>query len=421
MARSRLHHSLLATMGVLLLAGGEAALAAPQKPAARAESVGAVPFILDAQRILLTVQVETPDGRSRAVLAWFNMGMPAPVLAKPLYRDLGIGDGRPLTIRLGTAVLTAAPATVVDGDGKIDGESEFQHYFAPHPVELVLPAALFRERIVTIDYGRRTLAVAEAGTIRPEGEAVPFALNPETGFAVIKAGIGGGLHSFVLDAGSGYTWVRGEVLERWLAAHPDWHRATGAVGQSNNAMVDFDFEKKGVVARIPALTLGAVTLERIGILGTAPLLGRIGDTLLGNLFWDNWQKAATEPVVGWIGGNVLKQFRVTLDYPARTVFLKRVAPADAHDLDQIPVTLVRRGSRTYVGGLVAPAQRSAEVGEPDLKVGDEILSVDGMPVPGATKQAVLSALHGMPGAVRRVVVDRNGTQVEARAIVAAFD
>lgn len=43
-------------------------------------------------------------------------------------------------------------------------------------------------------------------------------------------------------------------------------RAKGAVGQSNANMLDYDFEKEGVVARVPEVSLGAVHSKDVGLL-----------------------------------------------------------------------------------------------------------------------------------------------------------
>lgn len=402
------------------LPAGPAKPRLPKADQARSDR-SSIPFMLDAQRILLEVQVEKPDGSARTALAWFNMGMPGPVLSKPLYRELEIGEGHPLMIRLGSTKLLAAPASVTNGDSEIDGDKEFDHYFAPYSVEMVLPAVLFKDSVVKIDYAKHVIEIGTPETSKKEGQPVSLSYNPETGFSTVDVVIDGSRYPFVLDAGSGYTWMRGEVLGTLLDKHTDWRRAYGAVGQSNNAMVDFDFEKEGTVARLPEVGLGPVTVKDVGVLGTAPLLGTFGDAVLGNLFWDKWQTSASGPVVGWIGGNVLRQFKVTLDYPNRVAYLMRQVPADAHDLDQVGITLIRKASHYYVGGLVRPVRTAQDKAAPDFRVGDEVVTIDGMPVRGATKQSVLKALHGRAGEIRNVVVERGGRQISVDAPVLAFD
>lgn len=388
----------------------------------RAIASTTIPFILDAQRILANVTFATPDGGSRTALAWFNMGMAAPTLTKRLYRELQIDRDYPLKIRIGDIAIEAPASAVADGDGGV-GAPDFEHLFSPHLVEAMLPASVLQNYVVTLDYERRTLALARPGAKKPEGVAVPIALNAKTGLVTVDAIVDGGTYPVVIDAGSGYSWMRGDTVKQWLAAHPEWRRAEGAVGLANSNMLDYAFEKQGTIARIPEIAIGAVRLRNTGVLGTGPILGRFGDSLIGDLFWDNWQKSAPGPVVGWLGGNALKPFRLAIDYPNRMSYWQSRAAPDPHDLDQVGVTLVRRSGRYFVGGIV----RKASVDAPDratvdgVEIGDELIAVDGVAVPGADKDSVLSALHGSPDERRMLVVGRGSQRRQIEARVAAFD
>lgn len=391
-------------------------------PQAARGAGGQIPMILDAQRVLLEVAFETPEGGARKALVWFNMGMAAPVLSKALYRELAIDQGQALRIRIADRTIEAAPGDVVNGDGGI-GVPDFRHLFAPNPVEAMLPASLLQQFVVTLDYGRRTFALSDSGAQKPEGLAVPCLTNPKTGVVAVEAEIGGDAYPLAIDAGSGYSWMRGDVARGWLAQHPDWRRAFGAVGQANANMVDFAFEKNGVVFRMPRISLGVLRLDNVGALATAPILGAFGDGLLGDLFWDNWRKAAPAPVVGWIGGNVLKDYKLTIDYPNRMTYWRKQREADPHELDQPGLTLVRRDDRYFIGGIVRKAD-SAEAEESTVKgveIGDELVAVDGASIRSADKDAVLSALHGAPGDRRRLVLERGGARIEVDAAVVRFD
>lgn len=62
-------------------------IAHARKPAPAPEGV---PIIIDSGRILLDVSFITAEGKERKALAWFNMGMAAPVLTHELYAELGL-------------------------------------------------------------------------------------------------------------------------------------------------------------------------------------------------------------------------------------------------------------------------------------------------------------------------------------------
>jgi len=270
---------------------------------------------------------------------------------------------------------------------------------------------------VTLDYAAKQMTIARPCTPRPTGVAVPFRIKEDTGFITVDAIVGGQAYPVVLDAGGGYTWFRGDVAAAWLRKHPDWHRADGAVGQSNNAMTDYTLEKQGTVLRIPEMTLAGLPLHDVGALGTGPLLCRVCDRIVGNLFWDTWQKNAPEPVVGWIDGNVLRNFRVTFDYPSRTSYWLRQREADPHDLDEVGLTLVHRADEYIVGGIVQKGG-AATVG--GIETGDKLVRVDGLATHGAAPDAVRAALGGPPGTQHQIMVERAGRVVQVGAVVTGF-
>lgn len=408
-----LQRFVIALGGVLLfhLHPGTASCAEPIAPTKT--QAGAVPFTLDAGRILVEVGFRRADGGLRKALAWFNMGMASPTLAKALYRELQVG-AQPLKIEFANAAFEVPASDVVDGDGGLAAPT-FEHLFAPHSVEAMLPASVLRDYAVTIDYGRSTLALARGGAAKPDGVAVPLAVNHKTGLVTVDASIAGEVYPFVIDAGSGYTWMRGDVLKRWLAEHPDWRRAEGAIGLANNNMLDYAFEKQGTVARLPEIAIATVVLKDVGVLGTGPVFGYFVDGVVGDFFWDNWQKSASGPVLGWLGGNVLKNFKLTIDYPNRVSYWRARAAPDPHDLDQVGVTLVRRDGRYFIGGVVRPANRDETID--GVAVDDELVGVGALDARGAAKASVLAALGGKAGETRLLRLERNGRALEVAAPV----
>ena len=196
----------------------------------------------------------------------------------------------------------------------------------------------------------------------------------------------------MLDPGSGYTWWRSTVVRSWLARNPDWYRADGAAGQRNQAMADQAFEQQGTVVRVPVLKLGALELRNVGILGSAPAGGDPVEWLKDALFWRLWGAGAPEPVVGWLGGNALRPYRIAIDYPHRVSYWLRTGQRDTSDLTSVGVSLVH-GTKGYViGGLVS---RHGQVTVQGVQVGDELLAVDGRDVQPMTRGSMLAALGGI--------------------------
>jgi hypothetical protein len=304
-------------------------------------------------------------------------------------------------------------ATEIESDAKSvrdDGDSTdffaFPQYFGPHKVEAMLPASLFLGYRLTLNYQTRTLSIEFEDAPPPEGVEVPFTLNPETGLAAVNVTVEGRSYPFVIDAGSGFSWMRGSVLTPWLAAHPEWRRADGAMGAANYNMLDFNFEKRGTVARIPSIRLGELEIKNVGVLGSAPYLAGWVDVLTGDLFWDKWQKSAPGPVVGWLGANVLERYALTLDYPNRVSYWRLVTGPNARDLDSVALTLVRKDARYLVGGLPKVGDQPPAEG---VEVGDELVAIGQLAATGAPRGAVLAALHGKPGDKRRLTLLRGGS------------
>ncbi|CCJ05713.1 peptide-binding protein [Methylocystis sp. SC2] len=389
--------------------------ASEKKPSAHNEGI---PFILDSNRILLDVVFTTPDGHARSALAWFNMGMSTPVLTKPLYRELGVDRGAPLRLAIGEWRLEARADQIVDGDGGV-GVPSFTHLFAPRRVEAMLPARMLTNYVLRIDYGRRRMALNAAGGRRPEGLPVPILLNEDSGIVAVEAEVDNDSRALAIDAGSGYSWMRGDVARDLLARHPEWRRVHGAIGAANANMVDFAFEKEGDVLRIPNVRIGDLQFRQVGFLGTAPIFGSFAEALLGDLFWDNWRKAAPVAVVGWLGGNALRDYQLTIDYPNRMSYWRRERAPDLTELDQPPITLVRQGERYLIGGVAQTRTKPQAL--LDVEIGDELLAIDGLAARGASKDDVLAALHGAPGARKRLTLDRRGARIEADVAVESFE
>ncbi len=395
---------------------------AASKRAAQAANLADLPIVFDAQRILLDIEIMRPDGSPRKTRVWFNMGMAAPVLSRALYRELEIDRGRPLVAQLGKVTIETPAANIVDGDGKNIGDPEFAQLFAPHAVEAMLPAKLFLDYVVMLDYPARRFKLSQGEAAPRDGTPTPFDLNPQTGLIVVDTRIDDASWPFVIDAGAGYSWARGDVVRQWTRAHPDWRRTDGAVGLANNAMLDFDFEKKGTLARVPQIAIGGLSLRDVGVLGTGPILGTFGDALIGDFFWDNWQKSAPRPISGWLGGNALASYRLTIDYPNRMSYWRGAATSGAHDVDQVGVTLVRRDGRFFVGGIVKRASVNDDADTVSgVTTGDKLVMVDGSPIQGASKDDVLARLRGAAGAPRLLTVERDGQRLNVETYVTNFN
>jgi len=122
-------------------------------------------------------------------------------------------------------------------------------------------------------------------------------------------------------------------------------------------------------------------------------------------------------VTGWLGGHVLKDFRVMIDFPQHITYWERENELDPHDLDQVGVTLEKRDDAYFIAGI---AEKNGKPTADTVRVGDKLVQVDDVCLSSATRGAVFAALHGKPGTIRMLVVERDGKQLTLPVKVTAF-
>jgi hypothetical protein len=156
--------------------------------------------------------------------------------------------------------------------------------------------------------------------------------------------------------------------------------------------------------------LGPFPLREVGALAIGP----------SNKNWDfiDWySKKNAGPVIGWLGGNVLRNFRITIDYVKHVSYWLRQSEADAHDLDQVGLTLESKHGQYFVAGVATQNGKTTVEG---VAVGDQLLQIDGLPTNAVNWAAIYDAMHGRSGEVRNLVLERNGRQFRVPARVTAF-
>ena len=360
-------------------------------------------FLIDHNRIFVELEFVRPDGSNREALAFMDSGDPNFEFTASLANELGLDKNNPIRARFGGMNLHVDPKIVASAD-------EGATMFAGMVVEANLPSTVLDQYDVILEYGNRTLTLASPASLKHEGVRIPCKVNPKTGLISVQARIDGTAYALAIDAGSAYTWIDQSVAGKWITAHPQWVRGVGAVGDANmNGALP---ELTGTILRLPAIHVGALAFEKAGALAVSGGWDKAGP----NLFQWYSQKTA-EPVAGFIGGNILRQFRVEIDYAHATTYWKRVAPPDSSDLDQVGITIGVHGGKYSVIALPTQNGKATVHG---IAVSDQLLSVDGVAVTGATMGKVLAALHGRPGEIRRLVLERNGKLFSVEARVTRF-
>jgi hypothetical protein len=380
------------------------ALLLPEILTAASPSTGTTPLLFDANRIYAQVTFIRPDGSSRLALAYVDLGSPSMLVSETLYRELQLDQKKPLTFKVG------------DKSSQVEASAVTRDNWLPftvgnnRKVEALLPAGVLQRYVVVIDYARHELTLADSGALKPEGEPVACRVDEKTGLAVVDASIDGHSYPITIDAGSAYTWLGKAEVQQWLAQHPDWQRGVGAVGTANMRMDDDGIEAAGILIRIPEIKIGLVVLQNVGALAIGPSKSNWD-------FIDWYSKKNAAPVIGWLGGNVLRDFRITIDYPNRMIYWQRERKHDPHEIDQIGLTLIHKEGEYFVA---AVATQNGKPTVEDVQAGDKLVEIDALHTKGATSSTVLSALHGKPGETRILVLERDGKRLTVQAKVTAF-
>jgi hypothetical protein len=376
-----------------------------------------VPIIIEGDQILVEEEADRPDGSVRKILVNVNLGGPYSSWQEHVYKDVGYDKEKPLAFRLGGIPITVAPgASMVQADAAYPKRQRWP-FFYTHKVEGELQCGILEHFDIALDYVDKTLTLAAPGTLPHDGVAVPIRVNEATGLVSIDFVVDGKPYPMVIDVGGGYSWVRPSIVAEWLTNHPDWERGKGAVGAANYNMVDYDFEKEGTLVRLPEIKLGQMPVKNVGVMATGPVFGWPLDIWFKEALFDLWQKSAAEPVVAWLSANVLKHYRLTIDYKNHISYWLKKSDIDPHELDQVGVTLVYDDGNYRIGGIVSQDGKPTATG---VEAGDRIAAIDDAPVSGWSRDQIFAALGGKPGDIHRVTIERSGKSLIVALPVTAF-
>jgi hypothetical protein len=161
-----------------------------------APSAGTTPFVLDGNRTYARLAFVGADGSNHDALACVDMGSATSTVAVSLRDALGIGEKQPLAFRVGAMMVQVPAAAVTVEPGKPYSVGSDLN------VEAMLAAGLLQKYQVIIDYGRKTLTLAEPGSTTPEGIGVAFKINEETGLIAVDVAVDGKSYAATIDNGS---------------------------------------------------------------------------------------------------------------------------------------------------------------------------------------------------------------------------
>lgn len=276
-----------------------------------------VPLHVEGNRPFIDVTFHKPDGTTKSARFLVDSGGGGFLIVEPLARELGLTLGEreseegqvfaaitsSVKASVGTLPLELTPRRVI----AVIGKDNVLPSGVPGHADGMLPGHVLARYHVVFDYPKGTFTIAKAGVLQPEGSPMPMPVSEKSGFPWTEIQVDGVAHGVLLDTGASFTMVSEVLLKSWGAAHPDWQRHPGAYGE--------------------AATLGGQTLETMFLprvtWGTSSLT-EVGVTSQREGAFEKWMSSMmSKPIVGSLAGNVLKQFRVELDYPNQKLYLSR--------------------------------------------------------------------------------------------------
>ncbi|HMA50311.1 MAG TPA: PDZ domain-containing protein, partial [Magnetospirillaceae bacterium] len=374
-----------------------------------------VPFTLEGDQILVEVEVQGPT-QNRKILCALNMGHPVSGWMEHVWKETGHVPHTPAKFSVGGIPVEVASGASAGLDDAAYPDRQLDFWFFTHQVEGAVQAGFLENFDITLDYARKTLTLAAPGTLPQDGVAVPIRVKPETGLATVDFVVDGKPYPIVIDVGGPYSFIRKSVAAEWLQTHPEWRHADGAIGPANYLMIGQSAEEKGSLMRLDKATLGPMAIENAGFFGVGGGMGPLG-VISTEAFFDDWQKLAPEPVIGWLGANVLKHYRITIDYKAQMSWWKKLSDIDPHELDQVGLSLVYDKGVYSVGRIVAKDGKPTATG---IEKGDKLAAIDDAPVKGWSRDQLFAALGGKLGDLHKVTVDRDGKTQTFSLPVEAF-
>jgi hypothetical protein len=143
-----------------------------------------------------------------------------------------------------------------------------------------------------------------------------------SGFPQIEVEVSGKKYGFLLDTGVSFTMVSQSVLDGWTEQHPEWPTARGLTGFAN--MFGGAMENDGLMLRVPEMKIGKVSQR------DAAVVSRLPGT------FEKWMSGMMRaPIIGALAGNILRDFRVEIDYPHGATYLERNQESTDTDLTSL--------------------------------------------------------------------------------------
>ena len=252
-----------------------------------------VPLVLEGDRPFVDLIFARANGTVRSARFLVDTGADAFYMTEALAHDVDLQWGDLVRAESGDAIREVAPVTTpvqaFAGEFPLDLEAAAPTVLLKSEDALegeahadgILPGRLLCQYHVVLDYPAGSMTLSRAGVIAPIGEPMSMPVSAALGLARTEVEVGGSRYGFLIETGAPRTRVSTATLASW-GAHD-----------------------------------GTATLRW----GTIELPDQALDSDSTRVFKDEISPRMTSSVVGALASDLLKRFRVDLDYPHQTLYL----------------------------------------------------------------------------------------------------
>lgn len=276
-----------------------------------------VPLMVEGNRPFVQLTFRKPDGSVRTARFLLDTGGGGFLITEPLARELGLkwgattrGEGEEFAAvtslpdaYVGELPLTLNPKRTL----VLMGTDNVLPRAAPGRAEGMVPGNVLAQYQVVFDYPKGKFTIARPNVLTPKGVGLPMPVGKGSGFPRTEITVSGSTYGLLLDTGASFTMVSEVLLKAWGNQHTDWPRHNGAFGE--------------------AATLGGQTLETMFVPGAqwgSQEISEFGVVSQREGTFERYMSGMmATPIVGSLAGNVLKQFRVELDYSHQMLYISR--------------------------------------------------------------------------------------------------
>lgn len=276
-----------------------------------------VPLLVRGNRPFVDLTFRRPDGSKRLARFLIDTGGGGFLISETLARDLGLEWGA-TTREEGEefATVTVPPKAFV-GDLQLEliagrvavviGTDNILPKAASGRAEGMFPGHVLARYHVVFDYPKGTFTLARPGVLTPKGDLLAMPVSERQRFPRTEVEVDGMTYGLLIDTGASFTMVSETLLKFWGSRHPDWPRHAGAVGDAAT-LGGMTLETMFV----PRARWGAHPLEKVGVVSQRE-----------GTFERSMSSMMAKPIIGSLAGNVLKNFRVELDYPNEKLYISQ--------------------------------------------------------------------------------------------------